>query len=706
MKKVCKFLAVIGASGFVAGAAFAQSPNYPVTMNVADTEIRSVLNLIANIRPGVSLVIDDDVKGNVTVNLKDVEWEKAMKLVLMQKGYRITQVEDNIFRISVKGEDVVPFPGDVTPEVFGEANSGSNYDFVQPDLVVRAMTPYEMAQLDLESIKELIGYNTEADGEITLEQAVAKLKSSGVTQIKELLVTEKPASEVIAAIGKVTKTNYSISRITEKNSYDSPIVSDVADADAVKENGFEEGFINISLNNVSSTEALEIVAGHGGYKVEKKGSVLEFSPATQGQDEPLTIEAFRVDFVKVNEELLESLRGALTKRGSVKFLGKKSILVKDTKEAIANTHKVLKAVDVATPQVQVEVRFFEVSNDDDLNIGFDWKQMLLTEGIKGHTNGWHIADNKLKTNDLLTDFYHNYTELDANGTLKPATSMVTSLDDSTIFTIDALHPVLRALEESTYATQLSNPKIIIASDEQATIHIGRQIPIVQSEFDNEGETPTITVSLDGAFGGKSGTQVNLTDKKEATTIERTSYAGYLDVGTMLTVCPSVKNETDVYVKIIPELVSVQGEISPIAGISYPILSKTAVYSEFMLKSGQTAAIGGLVNETLEDTEEKVPFLGEIPFLGKLFTYKSKEERRSEVLIFVTVKIVGVGLIGTTTGIPIESKLSQQMVEKVKAGDAKGAEYNETVVKALDAVKIADGIEADNESKLDSILSID
>ncbi|MFW5803105.1 MAG: hypothetical protein ACOCWJ_04230, partial [Verrucomicrobiota bacterium] len=243
-----------------------------------------------------------------------------------------------------------------------------------------------------------------------------------------------------------------------------------------------------------------------------------------------------------------------------------------------------------------------------------------------------------------------------------------------ILDIGQLNTVLHALRTSEGATQLSNPKVIVASDEQATIHIGDQTPIVKST--TEGETGIRSSELDGDFGGEMVESAALTEGDDGQLRRYTTPKGYLDLGTKLSVSPSVKTEDEVYIKVMPELVTITGFESTASGDRYPQLFSTRVNTEFTIKSGQTIAIGGLVNERERDSESKVPVLGDIPLLGRAFRYNSTNMTKTETIIFLTVKIIPSEQLLTTSGIPVRAHMVQPQLDRIRSEDAQGAEYNE------------------------------
>lgn len=694
VKLVTRMLAIV----LITAVCYGQE-NDQVTMNFDRTDLRTVLNILGQMKPSASLIIDEGVEGEVTVNIKDVPWEKAMDLVLKPRGYTLISEGNNIYRVTKQKK------AEKKSEFVDKTPATNQAETTNQDLVVTLMTPQELADLPLPKARQLIGYKS---GDAPKNEAEIRraLADSPFPFVKELSSHGQPASQVINELAKKAGVSFSISQKFEKSTYSETIVSDVKDDETAPEAPvFEESDVNLTIKYLKLSDAFDVIAEQGGYAVRFKKGIWKFVPAPPDQQEPLTIEVYPVKYIKANDSLLASLSGGLTRRGSIRVLDKKSILVKDTEAAIDQVRRILEAIDKPIPQVQVEVRFYEINVTSSEEAGFNWEQMLSTNGISMHTSAWYVKNGNIY-NGIPPRLGPGYV-------------------DGAVLTIESLDPVLKALNKSGQATQLSNPKIVVASGEQATVHIGDQIPMVKESADQDEQgNVTVTVELDDTFGGENTQSMNLLDDKKNIAPQRSTYSGYLDVGTILTVAPSVKSDEDVYVKIIPELLAADfangfSKVNDTFTVQYPKLSKTTVYTEFMLKSGQTAAIGGLVKDDTSEVEDKVPFFGDIPYFGSWFTYSKMEKTKKEVLIFVTVKIIDTKNLDATAGIPAKARHAQKEVEDVRNIDAHGAEYIEkpdeklkektpkfgelgpAIIKAIDE-SAEDGIIADIKNKTEEV----
>ena len=127
-------------------------------------------------------------------------------------------------------------------------------------------------------------------------------------------------------------------------------------------------------------------------------------------------------------------------------------------------------------------------------------------------------------------------------------------------------------------------------------------------------------------------------------------------GIELLVVPFVKTEKYIQAEIAPSLIRKTGE-KTVEENSWPIIAVKEIKTLFTLKSGQTVAIGGLTSRTEEDATSKIPFLGDIPFIGKyLFSHTKTEHTQTETIIFVTLSIAEPDSLDENMGVPEDSEL--------------------------------------------------
>ncbi|CAN5427397.1 hypothetical protein BH11PLA2_BH11PLA2_11750 [soil metagenome] len=165
---------------------------------------------------------------------------------------------------------------------------------------------------------------------------------------------------------------------------------------------------------------------------------------------------------------------------------------------------------------------------------------------------------------------------------------------------------LQALKNENIAKVLTEPKVVTQSGRPAVIRSGGQQAVLSA---TGGGLGSISVSLE-------------------------------QIGTQMSVLPIVYGNGKIYLEVAPSVRTVNNGlgIQTSAGFS-PGFSEQSVQSSVMLESGQTFAIGGLIQNTMQATTAKVPVLGEIPYAGVLFRASRMEDRESELVILVTPRLV-------------------------------------------------------------------
>src|SRR5205807_5460566 len=185
----------------------------------------------------------------------------------------------------------------------------------------------------------------------------------------------------------------------------------------------------------------------------------------------------------------------------------------------------------------------------------------------------------------------------------------------------------QALNEDADAEFLANPRVVTADNQQAKIEINRNQPVPQLNFNEQ--------TAQAVFGG-------FQDKK---------------FGNTLLVRPSVNKDNFVTLSVKPEISNKVGDsLFTFAGatVASPVIDTRSLDSNVLIKSGDTLAIGGLLQDEVSKARTKVPLLGDIPFLGYAFQSHDNERHKRNLLIFVTPTILdqryGTGLEDQVSGV--------------------------------------------------------
>ncbi len=224
--------------------------------------------------------------------------------------------------------------------------------------------------------------------------------------------------------------------------------------------------------------------------------------------------------------------------------------------------------------------------------------------------------------------------------------------------------VLSALETMDGVSVVSNPKMIVTSGAtNAFFSIGQRDPIIKSEIQRgttENPGSTIIANLD--------TEIS-TDFIQG---------GYLKTGIDLGVIATVKTEDYIEAYIHPSLrrvieyTTVYDPETQLPLMSVPRITLKEIGTSFTLRSGQTVAIGGLTDTQDQKVTKRVPFLGSIPLLGRLFRHEETVKSQVETIIFVTLSVADPEKLQENSGIPEDARLvhRQRRMDRAEQAELK------------------------------------
>jgi general secretion pathway protein D len=256
-----------------------------------------------------------------------------------------------------------------------------------------------------------------------------------------------------------------------------------------------------------------------------------------------------------------------------------TLVIRDTPEAIAVAAKIIAAHDVPEPEVMLEVAVLEVSHDrlTDLGIEFPTAVSLSTP----------------------TDASGSLT-LSGLKAIRPGQLLVSPLSANINFKL-----------QDTDANLLASPRIRARNKEKARILIGDRVPIITNSV-----TPVA-----------SGSSVV------------TGSVQYQDVGLKLEFEPQIYSDEEVGIKISLEVSTIAKQISgPNGSLAYQIGTRNA-QTVVRLRDGETQVLGGLISSQDQNTASKIPGLGNLPILGKLFGNNSGDLTKTEIILSITPHII-------------------------------------------------------------------
>jgi len=366
-----------------------------------------------------------------------------------------------------------------------------------------------------------------------------------------------------------------------------------------------QGGITLRLQNVPWDQALDLVLKTKGLDQRKIGNVLLVAPAdeiaarerqemeTQKQIEdlaPLRRELLQVNYAKAADiaKLFQSVTSAEAKadeRGSITVDERtNNIIAYQTQERLDELRKIVAQLDIPVRQVMIEARIVEANVDYDKSLGVRWGGAIR----KGNWNTSGIGDgaSTLNTNSPFVDLGV------ANNTSGIGVAFIT---DNVLLDLE-----LTAMEKTGNGEIVSQPKVVTSDKETAKILKGTEIPY--QEASSSGAT---SVSF-----------------KEASL--------------SLEVTPQITPDN----RIIMEVKVTKDEPDYLNKVQdVPPIKKNEVNAKVLVTDGETIVIGGVFSNTQSKVVDKVPFLGDVPYLGRLFRRDAVSEKKSELLVFLTPRIM-------------------------------------------------------------------
>ncbi len=398
-----------------------------------------------------------------------------------------------------------------------------------------------------------------------------------------------------------------------------------------------QGNVTLRLRNVPWDQALDIVMTTKGLDMRQNGNVIIVAPAEEiaaretadlearaaiSELEPMYSEFLQVNYAKASD--LAALIGAeggsslMSDRGSIAVDDRtNTLLVQDTAERLEDVRRMVRALDVPIKQVLIESRIVVVNDDFSRDLGVRLGLTAYRENgtdgaavISGTGTGTDTMVNSIIDNlgtsgqitpvelPILTDRYNvNVPIAEAAGRFSLAV-----LERDYLVDLE-----LTALEAEGRGEIVSTPRVITANQKEARIEQGVEIPYQQS--------------------ASSG----------ATTVQFKKAVLSLEVTPQITPDNNIIMDLRVHKDNVGQIISTGG-----LGGTVPSIDTRAVETQVLVEDGQTVVLGGIYETERTETISKVPFLGDIPAVGVLFRNKSVRNNKSELLIFVTPRILEEG----------------------------------------------------------------
>jgi type IV pilus assembly protein PilQ len=397
------------------------------------------------------------------------------------------------------------------------------------------------------------------------------------------------------------------------------------------------GNVTLRLQNVPWDQALDIVMRTKGLDMRRDGNVMFVAPAAEiaaREKELLTarqqvqqLAALRTEYLQINyakasdlAALIKSGQNSslLSERGSVAIDERtNTLLLQDTSERLADIRRLVSTLDIPVRQVLIEARIVIVNDDYSRELGVRFGTTAAFDhggsdggGIVG-ANNFITADDDVALSRTPDGVATPPAFVQGNPAQRymvnlpvanPAGRLALTLLDSD-YIVDL---ELSAAQAEGRGEIISSPRLITANQREATIEQGVEIPYQES-----------------SSSGATTTQF----KKAVLSLK---------------VTPQITPDNRVILDLTVSKDSVGQLVASATGGFVPSIDTREIVTQVLVNDGQTVVLGGILETERRDAETKVPWLGDVPVLGRLFKTTTKTDNKDELLIFVTPRILREG----------------------------------------------------------------
>lgn len=375
-----------------------------------------------------------------------------------------------------------------------------------------------------------------------------------------------------------------------------------------------QGNITLRLQNVPWDQALDLILKTKGLDKRQVGNVLLVAPAAEIADRerqeletqrqlaelaPMRREVVQVnyakaaDIAKLFQQSVNKMGGANTasadERGSIAVDDRtNNIIAYQTQERLDELRRIVSQLDIPVRQVMIEARIVEATVGFDKSIGTTWSGASI--GSKNFKFGGSGGD---RTSGDLLNTTGTFVDLGAD-------SATSSIGIGFITNNTVLDLELSAMESTGNGEVVSQPKVMTADKETAKILRGSEIPY--QEASSSGATST----------------------------------SFKEAALSLEVTPQITPDNRVIMEVkvnkdAPDYSNIMNGVPPI--------DTNEINAKVLINDGETIVIGGIFSNTQEKTIDKVPFLGDLPYIGRLFRREVIRDAKEELLIFLTPRIL-------------------------------------------------------------------
>ncbi|MFV0574773.1 MAG: type II secretion system secretin GspD [Vibrio sp.] len=589
------------------------------TANFKGTDIQEFIDVVGR-NLNKTIIVDPTVRGKIDVrsyeSMNEEQYYKFFLNVLEVYGYAAIEMDDGILKI-IKDKDAktaaVPVVGD-KENVAGD------------EVITRVVTVKNVSVRELSPILRQLNDNAGAGNVVHYEGSNTILLTGRASVVDRL-------TDIIHRVDQAG--NKDVEVIALKNSSAAEMVRIAESLNKTNDKNTPE----LLQPKLVADERTNSILISGDPKVRQRMKTLinqlDVEMATKGNNRVIYLRYAKAeDLVEVLKGVSENLQaekeakdaGAL---GNSKVLitadpGTNALVLTAPRDIMKTLEDVISQLDIRRAQVLIEALIVEVSEGDGIDFGVQYADSGTGSLVQyGNANakigqvavGLQEAESTPGTSTTVVSADGSQTTSSTPETKGDYTTLAAALSGVNGAALSVVSgdwtALISAVATNTNSNILSSPSIIVLDNSEASFIVGEEVPVVTgSTASSDNTNPFQTV-----------------DRKE--------------VGIKLKVTPQINEGDSVQLKI-------EQEVSNVLGANGAVdvrFAKRQINTTAMIQDGQMIALGGLIDDRAQESESKVPLLGDIPVLGKLFSYTSTTKEKRNLMVFLKPTIIrdGVGV---------------------------------------------------------------
>ena len=570
-----------------------------VTLNLKDADISALISTVAEVTDR-NFIVDPRVKGKVTViSSRPMDSEEVYQVflsILKVHGFAAVpsgEVIKIVPDVNAK-QDGIPTATDTAPgrgdQMVTRVVQVDNVAAAQLVPILRPLVP-QQGHLAAYPATNVLIISDRASNVERLLTIIRRIDQVSDSEIEVITLQHASATEVVRVLNSLNRAAPAAAKAPTRAS------SQVLVADERTNSVLLGG-------DRSSRLRMRAIISHLDTPLDAGGNTdvvyLHYAEATEIVDTLMGVG-------KIEEQETQAKgkgAGASSSRGSFDIQADEptnALVITAPPDIMRTLKRVISQLDIRRAQVLVEAIIAEVGEDTARDLGVQWIFAGDTDNNRGPVGVINYSNSGSPIADVA-----NAAIAGASGGTVP-----TLLDGALVgfgrFGSNSFNyaAVLNALASDTNSNILSTPTLVTLDNEEAEIVIGENVPFVTGSFTSTG-------------AGDSATNPFQTIQRE-------------DVGLTLKIKPQINEGDAMRLDIEQEVSSIADSV---AGASDIVTNKRSIKTNVMVDDGQVVVLGGLIEEVVNESVQKVPLLGDIPYLGALFRSKTSDVRRTNLMVFI------------------------------------------------------------------------